>query len=651
MKIFKKMKKGFTLVELVVVIAVIAILAATSVGIYFGVTESAKKSNDQTVTNQMNKALLLDETLNGKPSTPTDMLAVLEENGFDVTQMTPYSDGSYYLWNSIDNRMLLLDSNGEVMFPAEDKKPTNKYEYFAFISTEEERETFKDYSLYLKNNYSGSTEFYAGVDVGNNYLEEIKYSSDSNTQTSIIRTTAGKLIVDAAEDTVNHYGSGDEVYVKNVSSDTFNLYANIGYMQVSAGEHVVVKEGASVNAIYSEGSDTSKIEGVDSSLIKTSADGSSEDIKSGATDFAGGVGTETSPYLVKNERHFNNINKKSDRYTYFKWVGENEVDASEWRESVKLCGSFDGNNATFSSLKKPLFKEVWNGTNDPASDLNNVYTISNVNIIAQNSASGWNTGIAYGAYVHSLLLENVNVSGYIEGGNASSYICFGAGNRVDSYQYAGTITFKNCNSNATLVATNGYATGFIAHAMFTKEGKIVLTNSNFDGVLSSTSGCRYVNGNYYGGIIEDDQKATKLGTIYDENYNYVAKGKFSKLDVTKGNLPENIGDAFELTAKENTVKATFSLFVSPGPGCFTSSYLSEEINVIDGKLTSSLIRRFDVRVNASGVTETGIHGNNFDIVNPEFNKLDASTVVKVVEYDGNNAIVRITNIDFNDKTI
>ena len=44
MNFFKKAKKGFTLVELVVVIAVIAILAAVSVGAYFGVTESANNS-------------------------------------------------------------------------------------------------------------------------------------------------------------------------------------------------------------------------------------------------------------------------------------------------------------------------------------------------------------------------------------------------------------------------------------------------------------------------------------------------------------------------------------------------------------------------------------------------------------------------------
>lgn len=44
----KFFKKGFTLVELVVSIAVIAILTGTAVGAYFGVTESAKHSNAET---------------------------------------------------------------------------------------------------------------------------------------------------------------------------------------------------------------------------------------------------------------------------------------------------------------------------------------------------------------------------------------------------------------------------------------------------------------------------------------------------------------------------------------------------------------------------------------------------------------------------
>ena len=57
MKLFKKAKRGFTLVELVVVIAVIAILAAVSVGAYFGVTESANKSKLEQESRQFYTAI------------------------------------------------------------------------------------------------------------------------------------------------------------------------------------------------------------------------------------------------------------------------------------------------------------------------------------------------------------------------------------------------------------------------------------------------------------------------------------------------------------------------------------------------------------------------------------------------------------------
>ena len=59
MKLFKKAKKGFTLVELVVVIAVIAILAAVSVGAYFGVTESAKNSKADQEAKALHTAIML----------------------------------------------------------------------------------------------------------------------------------------------------------------------------------------------------------------------------------------------------------------------------------------------------------------------------------------------------------------------------------------------------------------------------------------------------------------------------------------------------------------------------------------------------------------------------------------------------------------
>ena len=85
MKLFKKAKKGFTLVELVVVIAVIAILAAVSVGAYFGVTESANKSAAQ----QEGKAIHTNILLIGNDPAQSD-IAVFTSEGLTVEDETKF---------------------------------------------------------------------------------------------------------------------------------------------------------------------------------------------------------------------------------------------------------------------------------------------------------------------------------------------------------------------------------------------------------------------------------------------------------------------------------------------------------------------------------------------------------------------------------
>ena len=64
MKLFKKAKKGFTLIELVVVIAVIAILSAVSVVAYVGITNNAKKSVAEQEASKM-KTMLRAELTRG----------------------------------------------------------------------------------------------------------------------------------------------------------------------------------------------------------------------------------------------------------------------------------------------------------------------------------------------------------------------------------------------------------------------------------------------------------------------------------------------------------------------------------------------------------------------------------------------------------
>lgn len=104
MKIFKKMKKGFTLVELVVVIAVIAILAAVSVGAYFGVTESANNSRLEQESKQVYTAI---QTVALAPNDHSS----LSKDGLVITDDTKFE---LALEESLGKTVTLLENGNKV---------------------------------------------------------------------------------------------------------------------------------------------------------------------------------------------------------------------------------------------------------------------------------------------------------------------------------------------------------------------------------------------------------------------------------------------------------------------------------------------------------------------------------------------------------
>ena len=84
----KHSKKGFTLVELLVVIAILAILATVSVVGYTSFIAKANLSNDQATITMINKVLMAEEVF-GKPETITEALDALRANGFSYEKQVP----------------------------------------------------------------------------------------------------------------------------------------------------------------------------------------------------------------------------------------------------------------------------------------------------------------------------------------------------------------------------------------------------------------------------------------------------------------------------------------------------------------------------------------------------------------------------------
>ena len=110
-----KKRKGFTIVELVIVIAVIAILAAVLIPTFASLIEQARVSADTALVKNLNLVLTADEAENGKRTTMSDALTVAEEGGYVVDKLTPTSSGEI-VWDSVSNRFALLDQEGKLKF-------------------------------------------------------------------------------------------------------------------------------------------------------------------------------------------------------------------------------------------------------------------------------------------------------------------------------------------------------------------------------------------------------------------------------------------------------------------------------------------------------------------------------------------------------
>ena len=101
-------KKGFTIVELVIVIAVIAILAAVLIPTFAGIIKKAQLSSDQQAVRNMNVALAASGDLEGINAA----VDALSENGFNAADtLVPVSKGYAFYWFETANTVLLVEMN------------------------------------------------------------------------------------------------------------------------------------------------------------------------------------------------------------------------------------------------------------------------------------------------------------------------------------------------------------------------------------------------------------------------------------------------------------------------------------------------------------------------------------------------------------
>ncbi len=246
----KDKKRTFTLIELLVVIAILAVLATVAIVSYGVFTKKAKESNDIYLVKQMNIVLEASEVLDGKNKTMTDALEDVFDRGYNVTKLTPTSSNYNIVWDSINDRMVLLNDQREIVFPKENMS-ANK-DLFVMISSESDMEKFVGYSYYLRSDFltdSNAITINNGLDVGNNEnITSVSYEhTTGEKQTSIIRTIKGNLVINGLNgdegDTIKHYGFIRNLSINSIGNkDCYHEFGFVGSVDLfSSGKFIAEK--------------------------------------------------------------------------------------------------------------------------------------------------------------------------------------------------------------------------------------------------------------------------------------------------------------------------------------------------------------------------------------------------------------------------
>ena len=213
-------KKGFTIVELVIVIAVIAILAAVLIPNISKLVRKANESNDVSLAKNMNTLLTMDEAENGKATNMYDVLIALENGGFKLSTLNPRASGNVFAWDKANNQIVYL-SKDKILFQAKEVKNNGDL----YITTRD-ADTFKNfpgYSFYLVQDLTADVELKEGsnLDTGEFTLNG-NVSCKTTKDVDIRGKINGTLTVDSNYGKITNYSIVENVVIKDTADTSYH---------------------------------------------------------------------------------------------------------------------------------------------------------------------------------------------------------------------------------------------------------------------------------------------------------------------------------------------------------------------------------------------------------------------------------------------
>ena len=257
----KNCKKGFTIVELIIVIAVIAILAAVLIPTFSNLIKRANVANDTALVRNLNTALAADGAK--QHDTMREALAAANAFGYDVSKINAKADGNEILWDSYNDCFVYKDESGINYIPdSQIKGKAGKGAQLWHIANKGISDISSEYSNYLgEGTYADPLEVSTGLDVGDHTeVTAVEYTGKG--ENVIIYMNGGKLTVtDTSGAQQYFYGWASQAEITTGTS-CFHAYGTIAKTNVLAGKVVVENKGMVIVSAAVEGASVEKNGGI-----------------------------------------------------------------------------------------------------------------------------------------------------------------------------------------------------------------------------------------------------------------------------------------------------------------------------------------------------------------------------------------------------
>ena len=399
-------KKGFTIVELVIVIAVIAILAAVLIPNISRLVRKAQVSNDLSLVRNLNLAL---ETESATMDYPTayDAFAAVKENGYDIAKIEAKASNNKILYDEVNKCFVYLNGVNLEYYPNSKKgdKATPNHQLWTVVTSAEDAKK-SQYSVYWNGGDGATVEVTnVGFDVGEN--KNVTVTVKAGTQELTVRTNGANMTIDS-NGTVNHYGMIERGYLKEVASESYHEFGYVtSFIEVTKG-HVVIEPKASVSIIAVSGSNVSVEQKAGAELFKVAPTGGNtidtSKIKVLANDiittvelgdltklrYGGGTGIDSDPYQLYTAAHL---------VAFAKDVNEGKKLTDNGFVNAKLCADVDISGMGWEPIGtvEHAFLGSFDGGKHTINGLTNKGYVASVKLFGQTSTA-MNFGMAYGFF-------------------------------------------------------------------------------------------------------------------------------------------------------------------------------------------------------------------------------------------------------------